>query len=839
MENMFTDSAKVALTISQEQATYFKHRVIGTEHLLLGLVMESHGTAGHLLRELGVSTTDIREEIETYTGYGVELSTPIKGEFLPYSPRAKQVMTLSGQIARQLGADKVGTEHLLMALVQNENVLSGKILKNLGFSLSRIYQELLQQLGIQDNENFKKPELNTAKTQNNRQQAGKSKTPTLDKLANNLNDKVKQGQVDPVIGRDAETHRVIQILSRRTKNNPVLVGDPGVGKTAIAEDLAAKIEAGQVPTVLKKKRVMSLDMGSLVAGTKYRGEFEDRLKKVMDEIKQDGEVILFIDELHTLIGAGGAEGAIDASNILKPSLARGDIQVIGATTYDEYQKYIEKDSALERRFAQVKVDEPTTAETEQILAGLKKTYENFHGVTISQDAIDAAVEMSQRYITNRFLPDKAIDLIDEAAAKVKIEGFEDSEDQQIIPLEKDLEDLLNQKDKAIFNQDFEQAAKLRYQETQLRQTIYRMTEEKVKAQQAKQQVTREDVAEVISTWTKIPLTQLDSNEATRLLDLEKELHQEVIGQNDAVVAVSRAIRRARAGIKDPNRPIGSFLFLGPTGVGKTQLAKVLAKTMFGSVDNLIRVDMSELSESYSSSKLVGSAPGYVGYEEGGQLSEQVRQNPYSVVLLDEVEKAHPDIFNLLLQVLDDGYLTDAKGRRVDFKNTVIIMTSNLGARSMKIDKTVGFSSNDETQRQQQLESTIKQATQEFFTPEFLNRIDETIIFQELQKPELRQIVTLMMGDLKSRLAQQQIDLSVSTAALDTILEAGFDVENGARPIRRAIQDKIENELSDQLLRQDIKAGDLVKVGSSKNELTFKVTSQKEAKKAQKGDKVHN
>ena len=614
---------------------------------------------------------------------------------------------------------------------------------------------------------------------------------------------------------------MIQILSRRTKNNPVLVGEPGVGKTAIAEGLAQKIVMGEVPEEMQEKRLMMLDMGSLVAGTKYRGEFEDRMKKVIDEIYNDGQVILFIDELHTLIGAGGAEGAIDASNILKPALARGELQTIGATTLDEYQKYIEKDSALERRFARIQVDEPTPEEAEEILRGLRSRYEEHHGVEITDDAIRAAVHLSVRYITSRQLPDKAIDLIDESAAKVRLDKTDDLSESTVIKLE--IEQLVKEKERAIQKQDFEIAAQLRRQEKALHKKLVKLLilEEKQENGYA-DRVTEEDVATVVSEWTGVPLQQLEKKESQRLLELEALLHERVVGQDEAVKAVSRAIRRARSGLKDPNRPIGSFMFLGPTGVGKTELAKALSEVMFGDENSLIRVDMSEFMEKYSTSRLIGSPPGYVGYDEGGQLTEKIRQKPYSVILLDEVEKAHPDVFNLLLQVLDDGHLTDSKGRKVDFRNTIMIMTSNIGATQIREEKNVGFNVQDITKDHKAMQKRILEELKKTFRPEFLNRIDETVVFHSLSKDEIHSIVQIMSRAIVKRLKEQDIQVKITPAAIDVIGKAGFDPEYGARPIRRALQKEIEDRLSEALLGGEIHLGDQVTVGASKGKITLNV-----------------
>lgn len=814
MDNMFTPSAKHVLMIAHEQAKYFKHQAVGTEHLLLALAMDKDGIANKIFEQFSITSDDIREEIERLIGYGT-LDQLGPADYLPYSPKAKQVLALAGQEAQQMHSLKIGTEHLLLALIADESVLSSRILFSLDVLPRQVRKVTLRRLGVAESQLRRQ----TNRQGNNR----KSGTPTLDKLARDMTQMARNQQLDPVVGRDAEIRRTIQILSRRTKNNPVLIGEPGVGKTAIAEGLAQEMVAGTVPAELANKRLMVLDMGSLVAGTKYRGEFENRLKKVIDEIQADGHVILFIDELHTLIGAGGAEGAIDASNILKPALARGELQTIGATTLDEYQKYIESDAALERRFATVQVDEPTPEESLAILKGLRPRYEAHHHAKITDEALEQAVKLSDRYISDRFLPDKAIDLMDEAAAMVRINAEEKKTRKP--SLDEQIAELQSAKEAAIEQQDFDRAADLREQELSLRAKQEQQAD-RVSERQAEQhyrlKVTGEDVAKVVAEWTGVPLTQLKRSESDRLINLEKVLHKRVIGQDEAVDAVAKAIRRARSGLKNPNRPIGSFMFLGPTGVGKTELAKALAEAMFGSEDNMIRIDMSEYMEKFSTSRLIGAAPGYVGYDEGGQLTEKVRQHPYSVVLLDEAEKAHPDVFNLLLQVLDDGYLTDSKGRRVDFRNTIIIMTSNLGATQLQDEKEVGFGARDMSQDYNAMAGAIRQQLKLHFRPEFLNRIDETIIFHSLNKQELHQIVKLMTNELRDRVAEQEISLKVTPAAVDLIAAVGYDPEYGARPLRRAIQDKIENRLSTDLIDGEIKPGDTVTVGAHHGEITVKV-----------------
>lgn len=820
MDNLFTPSAKNVLLIAQEQAKFFHHHAVGTEHLLIALVMEQDGIAGKTLRQLSITEEDVHDEIERFTGYGtVDPSAQRADSYLPYSPKGKEVLSYAGDEAKRLGALKIGTEHILLGLLREDDILAARILQNLDLSLSKTRQLVLKKMGINDAAAKRRP--TGGRGTGSGQRPASQGTPTLDNLARDLTQLARENRMDPVVGRNKEVRRLIQILARRTKNNPVLIGEPGVGKTAIAEGFAEKIVAGQVPEDMRNKRLMMLDMGSLVAGTKYRGEFEDRLKKVIDEIYQDGNVILFIDELHTLIGAGGAEGAIDASNILKPALARGELQLIGATTLDEYQKYIEKDAALERRFATIQVDKPSQAEAEEILRGLRPRYEEHHGVTITDEALHEAVTLSSRYITTRFLPDKAIDLVDESAAKVRLD--EADKPTKVDKLQKRLNDTVSAKEDAIMHQDFETAAAIREKEQKLRAKLD-ASPEAVDANGVRSdvQVTGEDVAEVVSQWTGVPVTQLRKKESERLVNLEKVLHERVVGQDEAVSAVARAIRRARSGLKDPTRPIGSFMFLGPTGVGKTELAKALAEAMFGTEDAMIRVDMSEYMEKFSTSRLIGAAPGYVGYDEGGQLTEKVRNKPYSVVLLDEVEKAHPDVFNILLQVLDDGYLTDAKGRRVDFRNTILIMTSNIGATALRDEKNVGFGAKQPGQDFKSMQSRMLEELKKAFRPEFLNRIDETVVFHSLGKKELHEIVKIMAKTVLRRLADQDINVKITPAGINAIAKAGFDPEYGARPIRRALQRDIEDKLSELLLTGQLKTGDTVTIGATKGKLTFNV-----------------
>lgn len=808
MFGRFTERAQKVLALALEEAVRLGHKDIGTEHVLLGLIREGEGIAAKALQSLGLGLDKIQSEVESLIGRGTEQSG---SNYTPnYTPRAKKVIELSMDEARKLGHTYVGTEHILLGLIREGEGIAARIMNNLGVSLNKARQQVLQLLGSSEMMASHQPSGGNPA----------ANTPTLDGLARDLTAIARDGGLDPVIGRQKEIERVIQVLSRRTKNNPVLIGEPGVGKTAIAEGLAQKIVNNEIPETLRDKRVMTLDMGTVVAGTKYRGEFEDRLKKIMDEIRQAGNIILFIDELHTLIGAGGAEGAIDASNILKPALARGELQCVGATTLDEYRKYIEKDAALERRFQPIQVDEPTAEDAIKILHGLRDRYEAHHRVKITDEAIEQAVKLSDRYITDRFLPDKAIDLVDEAASKVRLQSF--TVPPNLKELEGRLEEVRKEKDAAVQSQEFEEAAALRDQEQKLREELDKTKKDwKERQGQLNMEVTPEDIAQVVASWTGIPVLKLKEEEAERLLKMEGILHSRVIGQDEAVKSISRAVRRARAGLKDPKRPVGSFIFLGPTGVGKTELARAVAETLFGDEDAMIRVDMSEYMEKHSTARLVGAPPGYVGYDEGGQLTEKVRRKPYSVILLDEIEKAHPDVFNILLQVLDDGRLTDSKGRTVDFRNTVVIMTSNVGASMIKKNTTLGFTTGDTERKYQDMKDKVMDELKKSFRPEFLNRIDEVIVFHSLEQEHIEQIVSLMTDDLRKRLREQSIDFQLTDDAKKVLAKEGFDPAYGARPLRRAIQRHIEDRLSEELLKGNISKGDTVNIDAEEGQLVVK------------------
>jgi len=803
----FTERANKAIALAQEEARMMNHNYLGTEHLLLGLCREGEGIAALALKNLGLNIEELRERVEAAVGRGEGGS-----DIIGITPRTKRIFELSFAEARRLGHNYVGTEHILLAIVREGEGIAAKILNDMGIDSGRIQKEIYNLLGNNA------PSGNTQRRSRNTYK----NTPTLNKYSTDLTEMAREGKLDPVIGRTKEIERVIQVLSRRTKNNPCLIGEPGVGKTAIAERLAQKTVNGDIPEILRDKRVVTLSLANMLAGSKYRGEFEQRLTDMIDEVKKAGDVILFIDEMHTIIGAGGAEGAIDASNILKPALARGELQVIGATTLDEYKKHIEKDSALERRFQPILVEEPTVEETIEILKGLRDKYEAHHKVKITDEALVAAAELSHRYISDRFLPDKAIDLIDEAASRIRLRNVTQPPDLK--ELEDKLEKIKQEKEEAVSTQDFEKAAKLRDEERTIEEELNKKKNNWKMNQNEEATVNEEDIAQIVSSWTGIPVTKLAQEESERLLNLEKSLHERVIGQDEAVEAVSRAIRRARVGLKDPNRPIGSFIFLGPTGVGKTELSKALAEVLFGDKNAMIRVDMSEYMEKHSVSKIIGSPPGYVGYDEGGQLTEKVRRKPYSVILFDEVEKAHPDVFNILLQILDDGRLTDAKGRTVDFKNTVIIMTSNVGAQRIKRQNVLGFAGISEDQRKDEYEKMKENVMEELrkqFRPEFLNRLDEIIVFHPLEKEQIEKIVDLMLKEVIDRLKEFNIKIEVTKAAKEFLAQKGFQQEYGARPLKRVITKNIEDKLSEELLKGTISKEEDIIVDVENDEIVFK------------------
>ena len=810
MFERFTEKAIKVIMLAQEEARRLGHNFVGTEQVLLGLIGEGTGVAAKTLKSMGVNLKDARVEVEKIIGRG----SGFVAVEIPFTPRAKRVLELSWDEARQLGHNYIGTEHLLLGLIREGEGVAARVLENLGIDLNKIRSNVVKMLGET------KPQTVASGTTSS-SSTTKAKTPSLDEFGTDLTLAAQELRLDPVIGREKEIERVIQILARRTKNNPVLLGEPGVGKTAVAEGLAIRIVNAEVPDILEDKKVIQLDMGLLIAGTKYRGEFEERLKKIMDEIRQAGNIILVIDEMHTLIGAGAAEGAIDAANILKPALSRGEIQVIGATTLDEYRKYVEKDSALERRFQSVIIEEPSIDETIEIIKGIRPKYEEHHKLNISDSAVVASVKLSSKYITDRFLPDKAIDVLDEASSKVRLQVSTLSPEGK--ELDKELRSLIKEKEDAIRNQEFEKASQLRDDEADLKDKIREVSAKCKEEHEAnKPTVTEENIAEVISTMTGVPVTKLTEGEGERLLNLEKTLHQRVIGQSDAVVAISKAIRRARVGLKSPNRPIGSFIFSGPTGVGKTELAKALAEAMFGAEDNMLRVDMSEFMEKHSTAKLIGSPPGYVGYDDGGHLSELVRKKPYSVILFDEIEKAHPDVFNIMLQILDDGRLTDAKGRHVNFKNTVIIMTSNVGASMITTQSKLGFSAAEDEKKDkyEKLKDTVNEELKKAFRPEFLNRIDDIIVFNHLQKEEIREIVDLMLKDLFKRLEERDLKTEVTDEVKDFLAKDGYSEAYGARPLRRLIQRKIEDILAEEILTNKYSAGDTIVLKLENEKITF-------------------
>ncbi|MBU5425619.1 ATP-dependent Clp protease ATP-binding subunit [Tissierella pigra] len=806
MFGRFTERAQRAILLSQEEAKSLKHNYVGTEHLLLGLIAEGEGVAAKALSKLGATLDRARGEVISAIGQG-EYGADILG----FTPRTKRIFELGFVEARNLGHNYVGTEHLLLGLLEEGEGVAIVVLKKLGVDIDKLTEMILSMI----------TDANQKGGQNT--ESSNPNTPNLAKYSIDLNKMAQAGEIDPVIGRAKEIERVIQILSRRTKNNPVLIGEPGVGKTAIAEGLAQRIIEGNIPEIIKDKRVVTLDLPGMIAGAKYRGEFEERLKSVMKELKEAGDVILFIDELHTIVGAGAAEGAIDASNILKPILARGELQVVGATTIDEYRKHIEKDSALERRFQPIMVEEPTIEDTIKILEGLRDKYEAHHRVKITDEAIKAATELSSRYITDRFLPDKAIDLIDEAASMIRINSYVAPD--ELKSLEERLEELSQEKEEAINTQNYEKAAKVRDMERQVKEEL---ESNKVKWHQEKQissmKVGYDEIAKVVSNWTGVPVTKMTTEESERLLNLEKILHEKVIGQEQAVKAVASAVRRSRVGLKDPKKPVGSFIFVGPTGVGKTYLAKALAEALFGDEEAMIRIDMSEYMEKHSVSRLVGSPPGYVGYDEGGQLTEAIRRKPYAVVLFDEIEKAHPDVFNMLLQILDDGRLTDSKGRTVDFKNTVIIMTSNVGATSIRKQNVLGFSAGkaDNREEYEKMKETITEELKRTFRPEFLNRLDETIVFHSLEEKHIKEIVEVMIKDLEKRLSSIGVKINVSENTKNYIASKGFDPIYGARPLERTIRRMIEDELAEEILRGNVSKDDSIIIDYENDKLAFKI-----------------
>ena len=819
-ENQFTPRAEEALRLAQEAAEEMGHGYVGCEHILLGLMREEDGIAHRVMQEYGMTEDMICTVLERSVGKGLSGAAPSQG----LTPRAKSAVELAVSEAMRMGAGYIGTEHLLMGLLREGNNMAIRVLDTVGIDPKKMYSSVVQKI----NEG-PRAAANGSMPVSHREESKKAKT--LAEFTRDLTEAARQGKLDPVIGREKEIQRVIQILSRRTKNNPVLIGEPGVGKTAIAEGLAQRIAAADVPEELLDKKVLSLDLSGMVAGTKYRGEFEERIKKTIDEVKKDGNVILFIDELHTIVGAGSAEGAVDAANILKPALSRGEIRVIGATTLNEYRKYIEKDAALERRFQPVTVGEPTPEATLEILKGLRDRYEAHHKLTITDEALDAAVQLSKRYIGDRFLPDKAIDLMDEAASQVRMTAESSSPDLKA--LEEKISTLHREKNDAIAAQDFEKAAQLRDIEKNYQEQVDIERENWRKSlSQNRGTVTADDIAKVVAGWTGIPVTRLTEDESMRLLKLEEKLHQRVVGQDDAVTAVAKAIRRSRVGLKDPKRPIGSFLFLGPTGVGKTELCKALAEAMFGNENDMIRIDMSEYMEKHTVSRLVGSPPGYVGHEEGGQLTEKVRRKPYSVVLFDEIEKAHEDVWNILLQILEDGIVTDSQGRRVDFKNTIIVMTSNVGARNItSADKPLGFDGReteaDEKARFDRIKQAVMEELRRTFKPEFLNRIDETIVFRQLTEEDIRHIAQRMLEITGKRMAQQDITLLADDDAVTALAKDGFDPQYGARPLRRAIQNEVEDAVAELMLEGKLQSGDTARICLRDG----KVTIEKEASPA--------
>lgn len=812
MQSRFTKKAQEALNHAAETAAMLGHGYIGSEHLLLGLIKAEGSLASSILIDNDVTDEKITNLV--YQLIAPDSNISVK-EPAGYTPRVRRILENASKEAIRFNSELIGTEHILISIIKETESVAARLLNTIGVSIKKMYVDILVAMG--EDTNAYKEDFQNGKVRNKDRRT----TQTLNQYSRDLTQLAREGKLDPVIGREEEIKRVIQILSRRTKNNPCLIGEPGVGKTAIAEGLAAKIVEGSVPDNIKNKRLLTLDLSGMVAGSKYRGEFEERIKRVINEVKNDGNVLLFLDELHTIIGAGGAEGAIDASNILKPSLARGEIQLIGATTIEEYRKYIEKDAALERRFQSVKVEEPGIEETVGILKGLRSRYEQHHKVTITDDAIKAAVKLSERYINDRFLPDKAIDLIDEAASKARLKSY--TMPDEITKLEEQLNKLENEKEEAVKSEAFEEAGEIKKKQARKKARLEKLKQKWEDDKNSTNIIVGEDeVADVVSAWTRIPVQRIAQAETERLIKLEETLHNRVIGQDEAVTAIAKAIRRGRVGLKDPNRPIGSFLFLGPTGVGKTELSKALADAMFGTESALIRVDMSEFMEKHTVSKLIGSPPGYVGYDEGGQLSEKVRRNPYSVILFDEVEKAHPDVFNVLLQVLDDGHITDSTGRVVDFKNTVIIMTSNAGAENIVAPKTLGFATaTDEKQNHENMKSKVMDEVKRIFKPEFINRIDEIIVFHMLNKEQIAKIVDIMINTVNKRtLEQMKISIELDDEAKKYIVEKGYDEKYGARPLRRTIQNEIEDNIAEKILEGQIKEGNKVKVSVKDGTLDF-------------------
>lgn len=814
MFRRFTQRARNAVIHAQEEARQLNHPAIGTEHILLGLLREGEGVGARALLNMGLDLEKVRQEITRLIGENNANTERGAGD-LPITPRTKKVFNLAFDEARLQGVNYVGTEHLLLALIREEEGVAGQVLISMGVRLEQLREQVMLLLGGEassgyNNNPYQEFQVNPSASFQAKKKS-RSKTPTLDSFSRDLTQDAGEGRLDPVIGREKEIERVVQILSRRTKNNPVLIGDPGVGKTAIVEGLAQRINENHVPEILSNKRVVALDLSTMIAGTKYRGEFEDRLTKIVNEIRNAGDVIIFIDELHTIVGAGAAEGAIDAANILKPSLARGEFQCVGATTLNEYRKHIEKDAALERRFQPIVVDEPSEEESIEILKGLRDRYEAHHGVKIKDEAIIAAVKLSTRYISDRYLPDKAIDLIDEASSRVRLANYilpEDLKEKQ-----KQMEEISKEKEEAINAQEYEKAAKFRDEEQRLRDEFENEHKEWVNKRRLQVgSVGEEEIAAIVSSWTGVPVSKLATEESERLVHLEEVLHQRVIGQEEAVQAVARAVRRARAGLKNPQRPIGSFVFLGPTGVGKTELARALAEAMFGSEEAVIRLDMSEYMEKHAVSRMIGSPPGYVGYDEGGQLTEKIRRKPYSVILLDEIEKAHPDVFNILLQILEDGRLTDGQGRTVDFRNSIVIMTSNVGAESIKNTKKVGFTSAvDEAENYSRMKDRVMEQLKHTFRPELMNRIDEIIVFSSLNETELQQIIDLLLRDLAKRVEENGYHLEINAAARKVILKEGYEPDYGARPLKRAIQKLVEDRVSEEILKKTVEPGDKIVV----------------------------